>query len=245
MNNIHIHDLLGYDNIKILQNDEMFSFSLDSMLLADFIDTKRAKRIMDLGTGNAPIPLFLTLKTDAKIYGVEIQKEVAALAIDSVKMNNLDDKIEIINKDFIGIYKELGANSFDIVCANPPYFKVNDTSIINKSDYLTIARHEVKSSIYDVAKEASKLLVDGGRLYIVHRTERLPEILTCLENNKFGIKKIRLIYPKINKDSYMFLLECRKNKKTDLRIVSPLYIHDESGKYTTEVLNIFNFKKEE
>ena len=172
-----IHELLGYENIKIIQKDDVFSFSLDSMLLANFIDANKAQKIIDLGTGNAPIPLFLTLKTNAKIYGIEIQEEPFDLAQRSVELNHLENQITIIKDDLKGIYKKLGANTFDIVCSNPPYFKVSDTSIINKNDTLTIARHEVKANVNDIIEEASKLLVDGGKLYIIHRIERMPEII--------------------------------------------------------------------
>lgn len=237
-----IHELLGYENIKIIQKDDCFSFSLDSMLLANFINTTKAKRIIDLGTGNAPIPLFLTLKTDAKIYGVEIQEEIYDLAKRSVELNKLENQIILINDDFKGIYKSLGPNSFDIVCSNPPYFKITDESIINKNITLTIARHELKASILDVIIEANKLLKDGGSLYFIHRVERIPEIFSLLENNNFGIKKMQLIYPKDNSNAYMFILEAKKNKKTDLKIITPLIVSS-NGKYTEEVLKIFNFKK--
>ena len=242
INNEKIHELLGYENIKIIQKDDVFSFSLDSMLLANFIDTSKATKIIDLGTGNAPIPLFLTLKTDAKIYGIEIQEEPYDLAQRSVKLNHLENQITIIKDDFKGIYKKLGANSFDIVCSNPPYFKVTDTSIINKNDTLTIARHEVKANVSDVIEEANKLLVDGGKLYIIHRIERMPEILKLLENKNFGIKRMQLIYPKEDGNAYMFIVESKKNKKTDLKIIKPLIVHN-NGRYTDEVLKIFNFKK--
>lgn len=237
-----IHELLGYERIKIIQNDEMFSFSLDSMLLANFVNTKGAKNIIDLGTGNAPIPLFLTLKTDAKIIGVEIQEEVAKLAYDSVLLNHFEDQIKIINGNIIDIYKEVGANKFDIVISNPPFFKYTDESIINKNDYLTIARHEVLIKLKDIIKESNKLLVNGGKLYIVHRVSRMTEVIKELEENNFGIKKIQLIYPLKDKDAYMFLLEAKKNKPTDLVITKPLIVYQDN-EYTDEVKEIFNFKK--
>lgn len=237
-----IHELLGYENIKIIQKDDVFSFSLDSMLLANFIDANKAQQIIDLGTGNAPIPLFLTLKTNAKIYGIEIQEEPFDLAQRSVELNHLENQITIIKDDLKGIYKKLGANTFDIVCSNPPYFKVSDTSIINKNDTLTIARHEVKANVNDIIEEASKLLVDGGKLYIIHRIERMPEIIKLLENKNFGIKRMQLIYPKEDGNAYMFIIESKKNKKTDLKIIKPLVVHN-NGRYTEEVLKIFNFKK--
>ncbi len=238
-----IHELLGYEKIKIIQDESMFSFSLDSILLANFIDTKGAKKIIDLGTGNAPIPLFLTLKTDALIYGVEIQEDVYSLAKRSVLMNGFAEQINIINRDYKNIYQELGANSFDIVSCNPPYFEV-DKSIKNKNDYLTIARHEVKSSYKDAIIEAKKLLKDGGKLYLVHRVSRIPEILRTLEEHNFGIRRIQIVYPKVSKEAIFFLVEAKKNKKSDLKIIDPIYSYDENNEYTKEVLKIFNFRKE-
>ena len=229
-------------NVINAQKDDVFSFSLDSMLLANFIDANKAQKIIDLGTGNAPIPLFLTLKTNAKIYGIEIQEEPFDLAQRSVELNHLENQITIIKDDLKGIYKKLGANTFDIVCSNPPYFKVSDTSIINKNDTLTIARHEVKANVNDIIEEASKLLVDGGKLYIIHRIERMPEIIKLLENKNFGIKRMQLIYPKEDGNAYVFIIESKKNKKTDLKIIKPLVVHN-NGRYTDEVLKIFNFKK--
>ena len=238
-----VHELLGYERIKIIQNDEMFSFSLDSMLLANFVNTKGSKNIIDLGTGNAPIPLFLTLKTDAKIIGVEIQKDVANLAIESVKLNHFEDQITIINDDLKDIYKKVGANKFDIVTINPPFFKYTDESIINKNDYLTIARHEVLVTLVDCIKEANKLLKNDGKLYLVHRVNRMTEVIKELESNNFGIKKMQFIYPVKGKDSYMFLLEAKKNRPTDLVILEPLVVY-ENNEYTKEVKEIFNFNKD-
>ena len=244
MSKQQIHELLGYENIKIIQDDDMFSFSLDSMLLANFIDTTGAKRIIDLGTGNAPIPLFLTLKTKSSIIGIEIQKDVANLATKSVALNHFENQIEIINSDLKDIYKQVGANSFDIVSSNPPYFPYKEDSLINKNDYLTIARHEVKATLLDIIVEAKKLLIDGGRFYMVHRVSRMTEVIKALEDNNFGIKKIQMIYPKVGGDAMMFLVESRKNKPSDLKVISPLYVYN-GDKYTEEVLKIFNFKKGE
>jgi len=239
-----IHELLGYENIKIYQNDEMFSFSLDSMLLADFIDCKGASRIIDLGTGNGPIPLFLTLKTDASIYGVEIQKEVFDLAVKSVKINNFEKQIEIINRDLKGIYQELGANSFDIVCSNPPYFKYKESSYINKNDYLTIARHEVMVNLDELILEMNRLLKDGGRCYIVHRVNRLDDVILALKKYKFGIKRVKFIYSKEgNSEALSFLIEAKKNRPSDVVVLKPVVVLNRDGNYTDEVREIFNFKK--
>ena len=238
-----IHELLGYKNIKIIQDDEMFSFSVDSMLLADFIKTTaKTKHIIDLCCGNAPIPLFLTLKTNAKITGIEIQKDVYELAQESIKLNNFEDQIEIINDDLINIYQKIGANKYDIVSCNPPYFKYIETSNINKNDYLTIARHEVKATLEDIVIESKKLLVDGGYLYMVHRVERIAEIMECFSKNCFQIKTMRFVYSKEDSNEAMFvLIEARKNKNPGTKILKPLYIYNKNNEYTTEVLEIFNF----
>lgn len=238
-----IHELLGYENIKIVQDDQMFSFSVDSMLLADFIKVSyKTKNIIDLCCGNAPIPLFLTLKTKAMITGVEIQKDVYELAKESIKINKMEKQINVINNDLKDIHKTLGSNCFDIVSCNPPYFKYCSTSNINKNDYLTIARHEVKATLEDIIIESKKLLLDGGYLYMVHRCERFSEICELFTKNCLQIKTLRFVYAKENSDEALFvLIEARKNKNPGTKILKPLYIYDENNNYTSEVKKIFNF----
>ena len=239
-----IHDLLGYDGLKIYQDSEAFSFSIDSLLLASFIKVNNAKNIIDLCTGNGPIPLFLTLKTKASIIGVEIQEYIASLAKKSIEINNIDN-IKIINADLIDIYKIVGNDKFDIVSCNPPYFKVSEESHLNKNDYLSIARHELKCNFLDITKEANRLLVDGGSFYFIHRCERLQEILSTLKQNNFGVKRIRFVYPIINSEALLALVEAKKNRPDDVKVEAPLYIYQDNNKniYTEEVLNIFNYKK--
>jgi len=241
-----IHDLLGYDKIKIVQNPEMFRFSLDSMLLAAFVEPKRdCRRIIDLGCGNAPIPLFLTMKTQAEIYGIEIQKDVYDLAVKSVEINGFQKQIQIINADICNIYKQLGANTFDIVISNPPYFKWNESSNVNKNDYLTIARHEVKIDLEGIVKESKKLLNSGGLFYLVHRVERLSEVMILLNANDFGVRRLRFVYPKTeSKRALLFLLEARNNRPADVKVEQPLFVY-EGNEYTEEVRTIFNFKKDQ
>ena len=240
-----VHELLGYENIKIIQNDEMFRFSIDSILLAGFVEVKnRFKEMIDLCCGNAPIPLYLTLKTKAHIIGIEIQDEVCDMAKRSVELNGLNNQIEIINDNLIDIHNKVGANKFDCVTVNPPYFKYVESSNINKNDYLTIARHEVKCTLEDIVNESKKLLIDGGFLYLVHRAERLSEIVKVIENNCFNIKRMRLVYPKIDSDeALLVLIEARKNSNSGLKILEPLYIYDSNGEYSSEVKECFNLKK--
>lgn len=232
--------LLGYKNIKIIQNPEMFNFSLDSVLLPNFITLgKNIKNILDIGTGNAPIPLILATKTDAKIIGVELQKEVSLLAKKSITLNNLEKQIEIINQDINDIKDIFPPNHFDIITCNPPFFKVKQTSNLNKNDYKTIARHEVTLSLEQICSIAKKLLKNEGILGIVHRPERLPEIIEIMKKNNIEPKKIRFVHPKQNKESNIVLVEGKKNGKPGLKVMYPLISHELSGAYTEEIKEYF------
>lgn len=242
-----INDLLGYEGLKIIQRPDAFNFSLDSTLLADFVTIqKRDRNIIDLGCGNGYIPIFLTLRTsDAKIIGVELQKDIYDLAIRSVKMNQLENQVMIINANIKDIYKNLGISCFDVITCNPPYFKYQKTSNLNRNDYLTIARHEVEITLDEVLKTASILLKEGGNFAMVHRTDRLIDVLEAYR--KYGIepKRLRFVYPKkSNLESLIILIEGKKSKNTGgLKVLPPLYIYDEKNQYTEEVLKIFNYKE--
>lgn len=240
-----IHELLGYEGLKIYQRKDAFSFSLDSMLLADFIKIRQVtKKIIELGCGNAPILLFLTMKTKAQLFGIEIQKEIYDLALKSVKINNLESQITLINDDLKQIYKKVGANSYDIVISNPPFFKYQADSYLNKNDLLTIARHEVKTTLEDIIIEARKLLVDGGSIFMIHRCERLSEVISTFNQYNFGVRTIKFIYSKAtNEHALMFLIEARLNKKDDVKVLKPFIVYDENNEYTYEVKEIFNFNE--
>ena len=232
--------LLGYKNLKIIQDNEMFNFSLDSVLLPNFITINDStKNILDIGTGNAPIPLILSQKTKAHVTGIEIQKEVSNIAKKTIKLNNLENKINIINDDIKEYYKKATPEYYDIITCNPPYFEVKKTSKFNKNDYKTIARHEVTLKLEDILKIARKLLKNGGTLGLVHRPERLIDILTTMRNYNIEPKKIRLIYPGKNKESNILLIEGKKNGKKGLKILPPLYSHNQDGTYTEEIQKYF------
>ena len=232
--------LLGYDNMYIYQDSEMFNFSLDSVLLANFVTiNKKYKNIMDIGCGNAPIPLILSTRTSAKIVGVEIQEEVAKLAIKSVKINNLENQIEVINDDINKLYENLESDTFDVITCNPPYFKYNETSNVNDSKYKVIARHELMLDIKRLLKISRKLLKNNGILAIVHRPERLLDILLEMKNNNIEPKRIQLIYPGVDKEANILLIEGSKNGKPGLKIMPPLYAHDNNGDYTKEIKKFF------
>lgn len=235
-----INDLVYFKDIKIVQNKDYFNFSLDSILLPNFIQINpTTKKILDLCTGNAPIPLVLSLKTDAKIYGVEIQKEIYDLALESIRINNKENQIFIINDDVKNINNLYETDTFDIITCNPPYFKNKVDSKINNNNIKSIARHEIKIKLEDIIKISKKLLKNGGSLNIVHRTDRLIEIIELMKQNNIEPKKIRFIYPKKDSESNLVLIDGRKNGSTGLKILPPLYVHNNDGSYTDEVLKMF------
>lgn len=232
--------LLGYKNLRIIQDNEMFNFSLDSVLLPNFVTiNKNINKILDIGCGNAPIPLILSTKTDAKIIGVEIQKEVYDLAIESIKLNKLENQIKIINQDINEFYNFEDTDSYDIIMCNPPFFKYIKTSNINKNDYKTIARHEVKLNLDNIFNIAKKLLKNNGVIAIVHRPERLVEIIEAMKKNNIEPKRVRFVYPKKNMEANILLIEGSKNGKPGLKILPPLYSHEDNGEYTEEIKKYF------
>lgn len=235
-----INYLLGYENLKIYQNTDMFNFSLDSVLLPNFVSlNKKTKRILDIGTGNAVIPIILSTKTTAKIDAVEIQEEVYKLGKKSIKLNKLENQINIINMDIKEYSNMCETDIYDTITCNPPFFKVNETSKINESEYKLIARHEVKLNLEDLMLIARKLLKNNGNIAIVHRTDRLIDIIETMRKYNIEPKKIRLIYPKKDSESNILLIEGTKNGKPGLKILSPLISHTELDEYTEEIKQYF------
>ncbi len=238
-----LNDLLGYEGLKIIQNPEMFNFSLDSTLLGHYATiNKGVKSIVDLCTGNAPVPLFLSLRSKAHITGVELQDKSYDLATRNVAVNELDDRITIVHADLKGVHETLGKYEHDIVTCNPPYFKVSGDSNLNKNDYLTIARHEVMATLEDVVKESSLLLKPGGRFVMVHRPDRLIDIIEMCRKYKIEPKRMRLVYPRINREANVLLIEGIKHGNPgNLRIEQPMFVYrdETSTDYSDEILNIF------
>ena len=231
--------LLGYRDMYIVQDPSMFKFSLDSILLPNFVTINQtAKNILDIGTGNAPIPLILSRKTKAHIIGVEVQREVYDMAVESVNINKLGDQIDIVNADIKDYYKKLDTK-FDVITCNPPYFKVNENSNKNDSEYKTIARHEVLLNLEDIMKISRSLLKTNGFLSIVHRPERLVDIITLMKQNNIEPKKIQFVYPKKGEDANILLIEGSLNGKPGIKVLEPLYVYDEDGNYTEEIEKYF------
>ena len=239
-----INTLVGYNNIKIIQNDDWFKFSLESVLLPNFVKINlRYKNIMDLCTGNAPIPLLLSLRTKAKIVGVEIQKDVFELAKKTIEINNLENQIKIINEDLKNLKKIYDGDNFDLITVNPPYFKNPNKKIMNDDLHKMIARHELDTPLEEIIKISKFLLKNGGHFAMVHRTERFFEIIDILKKHNLIPKWIKLIYPKVNEKSNLFMVECIKNGKSEVEFDNPLYIHNSDGTYKDEIKRIFNVKE--
>lgn len=240
-----INDLLNYNNLKIVQNTEWFNFSIDSVLLANFVNVNNRQRIMDFCTGNAPVPLFLSTKTKSKIIGVELQKEIYELAKKSVLLNNLEDKIEILNEDVKNLCNLYETDTFDLITCNPPYFKINEESNINDDKIKAIARHEMHLTLDDIFKCAKKLLKNNGRIAMVHRTDRLIDIIFSMKNNNIEPKRIQFIYPFKNSKSNLVLIEGAKNGSSGLIVLDNIIVHNNDGSYTDYINDIFNGGKNE
>ena len=240
-----INDLLNYNDLKIIQNPQWFSFSLDSVLLANFVRVSNKMKIIDFCTGNAPIPLFLSTKTNSPIIGLELQKEVYDLALESVLINDLQDQIKILNLDVDDVDKIYDTDTFDLITCNPPYFKVCERSNINDNKTKAVARHEIRINLETIFNKAKKILKNNGKIAMVHRTDRLIDIIYLMRNNNIEPKRLRFVYPFKDSESNLVLIEGAKNGKPGFKIEPGLVIHNGDGKYTKEIENIFNGGKDE
>ena len=216
-----INDLYDY-GYKIVQKSDYFKFSLDSMLLANFVNINMAdSKLLDFCTGNCPIPIILS-NSIKNIVAFEVQKEIYELGDESLTLNNINN-VKLINDDIknIGNYYEEGY--FDIITCNPPYFKVIDSSRINDNNVKAIARHEILIKLEDIVSLAYKFLRDKGKLYIVYRPDRLMELLKLFDKYRFGVKKLQCCYNNSDSLSSMILIEAMKNGHDDLKILAPFY----------------------
>ncbi len=237
-------DDLEYKGLKLIQNVEGFCFGIDSILLTNFAkNIKNNCKVIDLGTGTGIIPILLSKKTNAeKLVGVEIQEEVANMAKRSVFLNELENKIEILNENILNLKETYKAKEFDIVVSNPPYKKLN-TGILNKENKKLISRHEITASLEDFISVSSYLLKDFGELYMVNRTERLVDLFYLLRKYNIEPKNIRFVCSNKNKESKLVLIKAIKYGKPFLNIEKNLYIYDENGEYTDEIYEIYEKNK--
>lgn len=236
-------DDLEFEDLKIIQNIDGFCFGIDSVLISDFAKNIRKNSVVvDLGTGTGIISILLSKKTVAKkIYGVEIQKEVCEMAKRSVLLNNLQDKIEIINEDIKEISEKLGVQMCDVVVTNPPYKKYG-TGLLNEKESKIISRHEKECTLEDVIKQSFKILKDKGSFYMVHRPDRLVDIIFLMRKYKIEPKELRIVYSNMTSKAVLILIKGIKNAGEELKLINPLYIYNEDGTYTDEILRIYNKK---
>ena len=213
------NDLYDY-GLKIYQDNELFKFSLDSLLLTEFVDIKKSDRkLLDLCSGNAPLPLIIASRHDIEVTGVEIQKEIYDLALKSIKENNLTN-IKMLNCNVKDLKNYFPGNNFDIITCNPPFFKVDKTSLINEDLKKAMARHEITITLEEILEVVKYSLKESGTFYLVHRPERLEEILVLANKNNLHVKEMIFVYSNIKKDAIMVLLKFRKNARLGVKIKS-------------------------
>lgn len=236
-------DDLQYKGLKVVQNKDGFCFGIDSVLLSDFAkEIKKDANVLDLGTGTGIISILLCGKTNLKhITGIEIQKEVYDMAKKSIEINNLQDRFDIINEDIRNLSKIFPANSYDAIVTNPPYKKEN-TGLKNESETQIISRHEVMCNIDDIARISSKLLNSNCSIYMVHRPDRLIDIIETFRKYKLEPKILRLVYPNSKKEPNLVLIKATKGGRAFLKVEKPLIVYNNDGSYTDEVLKIYNKK---
>lgn len=234
-------DDLELNGLKIIQNKNGFCFGMDSVLLSDFAkEIKKNSTILDMGTGTGILGILLSAKTqDTKITGIEIQPEVAEMARRSVQLNHLEERINIVCEDVKKLKEIYEAGSFGAIVTNPPY-KKKGTGGMNENEAKLISRHEITANLEDFISIASYLLKDQGNIYIVHRPERLADIMINLRKYKLEPKNIKFVHPNQEKEPNLILVKATKNARPFLKVEKPIYIYDLQGNYTSDILRIYN-----
>ena len=234
-------DELHRNGYQIIQNSQKFCFGMDAVLLSGFARVKAGERALDMGTGTGIIPILLRGKTEGcSFVGLEIQEESADMARRSVIYNHLEDSISIVTGDIKEAAALFGAASFDVVTCNPPYMTGNH-GLVNPEQPKAIARHEILCTLEDVVGQTAKVLRPGGRFYLVHRPFRLAEILTLLVRYKLEPKRMRLVYPFVDKEPNMVLIEALSGAKSRITVEKPLIVYKEQGVYTDEIYDIYGY----
>ena len=235
-------DDLQLNGLRLIQNPSWFCFGVDAVLLSDYAcnSIKKGSRVLDLCTGNGIIPILLSAKSSAAhITGIEIQAPVAEMAGRSVRLNNIEEKVSIVEGDLKDAVKLFGKCSFDNITCNPPYKELSG-GLKNSSDTVTAARHEIFCTLRDILEVSAQLLKPYGKLTMVHRPERMAEIIYIMHELRIEPKHIRLVHPSAYKTANMILIEGAKHGNPKLFLDPPLYIYDENGNYTAEINRIYN-----
>jgi len=234
-------DPLNRNNYTIIQNPAKFCFGMDAVLLSGFAAVKEGETAVDLGAGNGIISILLAAKTPGKHFtGLEIQADNVDMAMRSIKINQLEDRITMLQGDIKQASDIFGKASFDVVTSNPPYM-TGSHGLVNPDEAKAVARHEILCTFDDVAREAAALLRPGGRFYLVHRPFRLAELICTLTAYKLEPKRMKLVHPFIDKEPNMVLLECIKGGKSRITVEAPLIVYCEQGVYTDEIYSIYGY----
>lgn len=234
-------DDLQRNGLSIIQDSERFCFGMDAVLLSGFVRVKPNVEILDLGTGTGIIPLLLYAKVAPKhVSALEIQPESVDMARRSVAMNGLQNSIDIVEGDIKEAASLFRAASFDVITCNPPYM-IDSHGIVNPNEPKAIARHEILCTLEDVVRAANKLLKPGGKLYMVHRPFRLAEIMKCMSTYQIEPKRLRMVYPYVDQEPNMVLIEGCRGGKSGMQVEKPLIIFREQGVYTQEIKDDYGF----
>ena len=233
-------DQLFSTDVKIIQNREVFSYSIDSVLLSRFPEIPSRGLIVDICSGNGAVGLFASTRTKAPIIEVEIQERLADMAERSIHLNHLEDQVQMIHDDLKNLLNHVPRTGVDLILCNPPYFKVSETSKKNVSEYYLLARHEITTNLEEICNIARHALKSNGRLAMVHRPDRFLDIIDTMRHYNLAPKRIQFVYPKMGKDANMLLIEAIKDGSTDgLKILPPLFVHKENGEYTDDIFEIY------
>ena len=234
-------DDLQRNGYRIIQNKDKFCFGMDAVLLSGFARVNPGDRVIDLGTGTGIIPILLEAKYDGEHYtGLEIQEEMAEMAARSVRLNGLEEKIDIVKGDICRARERLGLAVFDVVTCNPPY--MNDAHGLKNPELpKAIARHEVLCTLEDVVRESAGILKPGGHFFMVHRPHRLIEIISTLVKYKLEPKRMKMVHPFVDKDANMVLIEAVRGGKSMIKVEPPLVVYRDVGVYTDEIYEIYGY----
>lgn len=223
----------------IIQDPEKFCFGIDAVLLSGFAKVKKGENVLDMGTGTGIIPVLLSAKTEGELFtGLEIQNECAEMAQRSVAMNQLEDRVKIVQGDIKEAADIFGAASFDVVTCNPPYM-IGQHGLTNPHMPKAIARHEILCTLEDVISQGARVLKDRGRFYMVHRPFRLVEIMNVMTKYKLEPKRMRLVYPYVDREPNMVLIEALKGGNSRIQVEPPLVVYEKPGVYTKSILEIY------
>ena len=234
-------DDLQRNGYRIIQDPDRFCFGMDAVLLSGFANAKDGDHVLDLGTGTGIIPILMEAKTKAsRLVGLEIQPESADMALRSVRLNNLEAKINIVVGDIKSATQIFGKASFDIITSNPPYM-IGQHGLVNPHSEKAIARHEVLCTLEDVVSQAASLVKPGGKFFMVHRPFRLVEIMNVMTKYHLEPKRMQLVYPYVDKDPNMVLIEAKRGGNSRLKVEKPLIVYKETGKYTDEIYDVYGY----